>query len=82
MAIHTEHAKAPAAICVMEMVGVSDKSWSDAVQQAVMRASASHRQITGVDVINSTGVVTDGKIFEYHVNVKIAYTSESAKIQS
>lgn len=81
MAIHPEHAKAPAAVYVMEMVGVSDKSWSEAAQQAVNRAAVSHRHITGVDVVHSTGVVRDGKIVEFHVNVKIAYISEPAMIE-
>ena len=35
----TEHAKAPAVVRVIELVGVSNKSWSDAAQQAVTRAS-------------------------------------------
>lgn len=81
MAIHAEHAKAPAAVYVLEMVGVSEKSWSDAAQQAVARATVSHRHITGVDVLHSTAVVRDGKIVEYHVNVKLAYVSEPAKIE-
>jgi flavin-binding protein dodecin len=81
MAAHAEHAKAPAAVYGMEMVGVSEKSWSDAAQRAVSRAAVSHRHITGVDVVHSTGVVKDGRIVEYHVNVKIAYISEPAKIE-
>jgi flavin-binding protein dodecin len=81
MAVHPEHAKSPAAIYVIEMVGISEKSWSDAAQQAVSRATVSHRHITGIDVVHSTGVVRDGKIVEYHVDVKIAYISEPAKIQ-
>lgn len=80
MAVHAEHAKAPAAVYVLEMVGVSEKSWGDAAQQAVSRAAVSHRHITGVDVVHTTGVVKDGLIVEYHVNVKIAYVSEPAKI--
>jgi flavin-binding protein dodecin len=68
-----QQVSAPAAIRVIEMVGVSDKSWSDAAQQAVSRASETLRNITGVDVIHSTGVVRDGRIVEYHVNVKVAF---------
>ncbi len=72
----TEHASPPAAVRVIEMVGVSDKSWSDAAQQAVTRASETLRHITGVDVVHSTGVVKNGRIVEYHVNVKIAFVVE------
>lgn len=65
---------------VIELVGVSDKSWSDAAQQAVARASETVRHITGVDVLHSNAVVRDGRIAEYHVNVKIAFVVESAII--
>ncbi|HVP05342.1 MAG TPA: dodecin family protein [Dehalococcoidia bacterium] len=69
----TQHADAPATIRVVELVGVSDTSWSDAAQQAVSRASETLRNITGVDVIHSTGIVRNGRIVEYHVNVKVAF---------
>ena len=67
------HAQAPATVRVIELVGVSDKSWSDAAQQAVERASETIRHVTGVDVLHSTGVVRDGKIVEYHVDLKVAF---------
>jgi flavin-binding protein dodecin len=67
------HAEPPTTVRVIELVGVSDKSWSDAAQQAVERASETLRNVTGVDVIHSTGVVRGGKIVEYHVDVKIAF---------
>jgi hypothetical protein len=70
---NNEHAQAPATVRVIELVGVSDKSWSDAAQQAVERASETIRNVTGVDVLHSTGVVKGGKIVEYHVNVKLAF---------
>jgi flavin-binding protein dodecin len=77
-----EHAKSPATIEVIEMVGVSKESWSDAARQAVERASENHRHITGLDVLHSTAVVADGKIVEYHVNVKLAYITKPARIES
>ena len=80
MATKAEHAKAPAVIRVIELVGVSDKSWSDAAQQAVKRAAATVRHITGLDVLQSSAVVKDGKITEYHVNVKIAFVVEPADL--
>jgi flavin-binding protein dodecin len=66
---------------VIELVGVSSKSWSDAAQQAVARASQTVRHITGVDVLKSSAVVRDGKITEYHVNVKLAFVVEGAEIE-
>jgi hypothetical protein len=77
-----EHAKAPGVIRVIELVGVSSKSWSDAAQQAVARAAKTLRHITGVDVLHSRGVVRDGRIIEYHVNLKVAFIVEPAEIET
>jgi flavin-binding protein dodecin len=82
MNTHAEHAKVPATIRVVELVGISDKSWSDAAQQVVMRASKTLRHITGLDVLHSSAVVRDGKIIEYHVNVKVAFVVEPAKLDT
>jgi dodecin len=82
MSVHAEHAKSPAVIRVVELVGVSDKSWSDAAQQVVSRASETMRHITGLDVVHSSAVVRDGKIIEYHVDVKVAFVVEPAKIDA
>jgi flavin-binding protein dodecin len=78
MSEQAEHASSPAVIRVIELVRVSGKSWSDAAQQAVARASKTIRHITGVDVIRSTAVVRDGKIAEYHVDLKVAFIVEAA----
>jgi len=80
MAEKTEHAQGPAVVQVLEMVGVSDKSWSDAAQQVVTRASQTVRHITGLDVVKSSAKVRDGKIVEYHVNVKVAFVVEPANL--
>jgi flavin-binding protein dodecin len=80
MAKQAEHAKTPAVVRVIELVGVSDKGWSDAAQQAVARASKTLRHITGLDVLKSSAVVRDGKIAEYHVNIKVAFVIEPAEL--
>jgi flavin-binding protein dodecin len=67
---------------MVEMVGVSKVNWSDAARQAVERASEKHPHITGLDVLHSTAMVRDGKIVEYHVNVKLAYITEPARIDA
>lgn len=76
-----EHGKAPAVIKVVELVGVSTKSWSDAAQQAVSRAAGTIRHVTGLDVIKSSAVVKDGRITEFHVNVKVAFVLEPADVE-
>jgi flavin-binding protein dodecin len=81
MAGKIEHVKPPAVVRVIELVGVSSKSWSDAAQQVVARASQTLRHVTGLDVVKSTAVIKDGKIVEYHVNVKLAFVVEGADIE-
>lgn len=73
-----EHASGPAVVRVIELVGVSTESWTDAARQAVARASLTIRHITGVDIVHQTAVVRDGSIAEYHVNLKVAFIVEPA----
>jgi dodecin len=58
---------------VIELVGRSKVGWDDAANNAVVEASKTVTNITGVEVINCTGTVTDGKITDYKANVKVAF---------
>jgi hypothetical protein len=60
-------------IKVIELVGVSNQSFHGAVEAAVEDASKTLRNITGFDVLKTTGKVNDGAITEYHANVKFAF---------
>jgi flavin-binding protein dodecin len=66
---------------VVEMVGVSSRSWSDAAKQVVTRSSRTLRHITGLDGVKSSAVVKDGKIVEYHVDVKLAFIVEDPEVE-
>lgn len=61
---------------VIELVGTSDKSWDDAVQQVVSEASETLRNITGVDVVHQTAKVENGRISEYKATVHLAFAHE------
>jgi len=61
---------------VIELVGISDRNWQDAVDNAVQRAAKTMRNIQGVDVLSWTGKVEKGKIVEYRANVKLSFTVE------
>lgn len=65
-------------IKIIELVGVSQQSFSDAVRQAVAEASKTIRGINGVEVQSSQATVVDGQISEYRVNLKIAFPVERA----
>lgn len=62
---------------IVELMGISEESFSDAVRQAVREASKTIRNITGVEVIKSTAEVEGDEIFEYHVTVRLAFAIES-----
>ena len=58
---------------IIELVGRSKVGWEDATQNAVAEASKTVTNITGVEIINCTGTVRDGKITDYKANVKVAF---------
>ncbi len=65
-----------AVVKVIELVGTSTKNWEDAVRQVVEEASQSLRHITGIDVVNQTAQVRDGRICEYRATVNVAFVLE------
>ena len=69
-----------AVVKVIELVGSSPSSFSDAVRNAVATASRTIRNITGVDVLSSTATVQDGEISLYKVQVKIAFLVDAASV--
>jgi len=61
-------------IRVAEFVGESHKDWQDAVNSAIVDASKTFTNISGVEVQNWTASVQGNKIVDYKANIKIAYT--------
>ncbi|MBS3939104.1 MAG: dodecin domain-containing protein [Peptococcaceae bacterium] len=61
---------------VLELVGDSQRSWQDAIENAVHEAARTVDNITGVEVYNMTGNVERGHIVEYKANVKVAFLVE------
>jgi flavin-binding protein dodecin len=62
---------------VIELVGESPRSWQEAVESAVREASKTVHNITGVEVTNWTANVSQGKIQEYKVDVKVAFAVDA-----
>ena len=62
------------AIKVIEIIGISDESFEDAVAQAVGKAAETIKGITGVEVMRQSAKVVDGKISQYRADVKLAFT--------
>ncbi len=72
--------EAQGVVKVIELVGSSPKSFSDAVRSAVTTASETIRNITGVDVLSSNASVENGQISLYKVQVKIAFLIDPSKV--
>lgn len=65
-----------AVVKIIEVVGSSRNSFSDAVRNAVRTASSTIRNIVGVDVISSSAEVEGGELSVYKVNCKLAFIVE------
>ncbi len=61
------------AVKVIELIGISEESFDDAVRQAVAKASESINGITGVEVMSMNARVSDGEIRQYRAAVKVAF---------
>ena len=64
------------AVKILELIGGSEKSWEDAVQEALREAAITVKNIVGVDVLGFKADVNNGKITRYKAHVKIAFTVE------
>ncbi len=66
---------------VIELVGSSPSSFSDAVRNAVNTASQTIRNMTGVEVLGSNATVgSDGQITNYKVHCKIAFLVDGTSV--
>ena len=71
-----------AVVKVIELVGSSEQSFSDAVRNAVRLASRSLRHITGVEVLGSTADVDEnGELIRYKVNCKLAFVVDAGSLE-
>ena len=61
---------------VTDLISTSDRSWQDAIEKGLERASKTIRNIKGIDVTSWKAEVENGKIVEYRVVTKIAFEVE------
>ncbi|MEE8600550.1 dodecin family protein [Euzebya tangerina] len=65
-----------AVIKTIDLVGVSTESWQDAAAKALQEANKTLRGIQGLDVLETSAVVDDGEIAEFHTHVRIRFRIE------
>ncbi len=61
------------AVKVIEVIGISEVGFEDAVQQAVAKAAESISGITGVEVKRLNARVVGGQVSQYRATVKLAF---------
>jgi len=62
---------------VIEIMADSEKSWSDAANNAVKKASRTIKKIKTVWVKDQSATVKSGKIVNYRVTVKLTFELEA-----
>jgi len=58
---------------VSEITSSSDKSFEDAIQTGITRASKTLENIQGAWINEQTVVVKNGKVAEWRVNMKVTF---------
>lgn len=61
---------------VIELLSSSNSGWEDATQKAITKASKSVKNIRSVYVKDQSAAVSDGKISEYRVTLKVTFELE------
>jgi flavin-binding protein dodecin len=59
---------------VIQLVGTSEKSISDAIEQAVARASKTLRDLRWFEVVETRGSIEGGRVSQYQVTLKVGFT--------
>ncbi len=61
---------------VTEIISGSKKSFDDAVEKGVERATETLKNVEGAWVQDQKVIIKDGKIVEYRVNLKVTFVLE------
>ena len=61
---------------ILELVGSSEKSIEDAVQNAIARASKTIREMKWFEVVQTRGHIEGGKVAHYQVTLRVGFTLE------
>jgi flavin-binding protein dodecin len=62
---------------VIEVLAESDKSWDDAAQQAVTKASKTVHNIKSIYIENFEATVDNGKLKKFRINGKLSFVLDS-----
>jgi len=63
---------------IIELCGVSDKSYAEATRNAVNKASETLRNLDWFEVVNQRGFIKNGQVAEFQVVLKVGFRLESS----
>ena len=63
---------------IIELTGTSAASFEEAIKSAVARANQTTRNLRWFEVVRSSGRIDDGKVVQFQVTLKVAFTVEDA----
>ena len=61
---------------ILELVGSSEKSIEDAIQNAITRASKTIRDMKWFEVVQTRGHIENGSVRHYQVTLRVGFTLE------
>jgi dodecin len=61
---------------ILELVGSSEKSIEDAIQNAITRASNTIREMKWFEVVQTRGHIESGSVRHYQVTLRVGFTLE------
>jgi flavin-binding protein dodecin len=61
---------------ILELVGSSEKSIEDAIQNAIARASKTIRDMKWFEVVQTRGHIENGSVRHYQVTLRVGFTLE------
>jgi flavin-binding protein dodecin len=61
---------------LLDLVGSSEKSIEDAVQNAITRASKTIREMKWFEVVQTRGHIENGSVRHYQVTLRVGFTLE------
>ena len=61
---------------ILELVGSSEKSIEDAVQNALTRAAKTVREMKWFEIVQTRGHIENGTVGHYQVTLRVGFTLE------
>lgn len=58
---------------LIELVGVSDRSIEEAIQNAISRANQTLKNLDWFEVVEARGMIQDGRVNQFQVKLKVGF---------